>query len=132
MGRVIYRWKYIFKTFQTVYYTPHKFLKFHTLNPQKQICNRLTTANRLVVKPAVEFNCESFWHSFLQVVGVIHTTTRQKKHENVFLYGEVFTLIWDPDYWRWLDDHWLLQYTTGFNRDSIINKVYALSHVVEK
>ena len=75
---------------------------------------------------------EGYFHK----VKVIHTYRRLKKEgereQIIFFYGNLATLGWDLDRWRWIDGGHFLDYTTKDGRDSIINRNPNTTHAAEK
>lgn len=69
---------------------------------------------------------------FFHKVKIIHTTKGQEKEEIVFFYGKMATLSWDMDRWRWVQGYGFLNYTTRFERDSIINMTAGTTCAVDK
>ena len=66
---------------------------------------------------------------------IIYTTRgpkEGKEEEITFFYCKEATLEWDLDWWKWVKDYHILNYSTKSSRYLVINKVYGMTRVVDK
>lgn len=47
-----------------------------------------------------------------------------KGKEIASFFGKEATLIWDLDWWRWVEGYHFFNYTSKLGRDVIINKIF--------
>ena len=57
---------------------------------------------------------------------------RKKEKKNLFLYGKLATLGWDPNRWRWSDGGRFLNYTTKGGRETIVSRNPGVTRVAKK
>ena len=75
---------------------------------------------------------------FFDEVKVIHTKGGPKgegekeRKKNLFLYGKLATLGWDPNRWRWSDGGRFLNYTTKGGRETIVSRNPGVTRVAKK
>lgn len=73
------------------------------------------------------------------MVGLFHvvgTTALSKEKSNKvlsFFYAKTSSFAWDPDWWKWLvEGYTILDHSTKFGRNSIINRVLGVSRAAIK